>query len=265
MKKNMNTILESEIRQVLLEKENEVTASEVLKSKIDRDIRLKESKGVKKMKILNAKKIALATLAFAVITCSVCFAASKITYYVGSSNPNNDVSNYSDLDKVMKKLDFDTNVIKEFDNGYQFKSAGITSSKGMDANDNEVSSFNKLNISYSLTGKNDIFLYITQSKNIDTEEETKSYEAIQLGDTTVYYQQMQYKLVPVDYEITEEDQANMDAGVLQISYGSDTVEETLFTFVTWDQNGLNYLLMDSASSLAKDDYLSMAEELIQSR
>jgi hypothetical protein len=71
--------------------------------------------------------------------------------------------------------------------------------------------------------------------------------------------------VPADYELTEEDIANQAKDNYYISYGSDEVEITQSTGVTWTKDGVSYNLAGMDLNLTGDEMFDMAEEILGAR
>ncbi|MCI8335927.1 MAG: hypothetical protein HFI72_01990 [Peptococcaceae bacterium] len=80
-----------------------------------------------------------------------------------------------------------------------------------------------------------------------------------------HYAKDHYKFVPVNYEVTPEDQAAMDAGELFISYGSDAVEDCYMTNLTWVKDGMKYNLCGQDLALDQDGMVKMAEEVMSQK
>ena len=85
-----------------------------------------------------------------------------------------------------------------------------------------------------------------------------------LNGVTVSLSLDRYKLVPEDYEKTQEDFAREAAGHFYISFGSDEIEEREMAFAGFEVDGAIYTLMDMAAREDSFDTLSqIASELIQ--
>ena len=69
--------------------------------------------------------------------------------------------------------------------------------------------------------------------------------------------------LPPDETPTEEETALEQAGKLFISYGTETREERVFRSVSWEKDGLHYLLSSYDSGLEVSDLVEMAEAIIK--
>ena len=75
------------------------------------------------------------------------------------------------------------------------------------------------------------------------------------------YRQDHYKFVPEDYQLTAQDEAWTKQPGNHISYGSERVEEKTVSFLSWEKDGVCYLLMDMGGTVAPADLYAMAAEL----
>ena len=72
-----------------------------------------------------------------------------------------------------------------------------------------------------------------------------------------------YKVVPENYEQTEDDLARKAAGHYYISWGSDEIMEYDMAFADFVMDGVNYTLMDMFASKSSFDTLTqMAKEIL---
>ena len=83
-----------------------------------------------------------------------------------------------------------------------------------------------------------------------------------IGEVQVDYRLDHYKFVPVDYELTPEDEAMLQQPGYFMSYGSDTVIEQDNHSLTWVKDGIDYSILDSGAKENPDTLFAMAEELI---
>ena len=90
----------------------------------------------------------------------------------------------------------------------------------------------------------------------------KGWTERECGDFSVWCLSQTYKVVPEDYQPTEEDRARQQSGELTISWGSDRVELLDTSFVQFVMDGADYLLM-SMDGMSVDELFAMAEEIIR--
>jgi hypothetical protein len=73
-----------------------------------------------------------------------------------------------------------------------------------------------------------------------------------------------YKNVPLDYEMTEQDIEDQENGVYEFSTGDLEKEVTVteIRFVSWQEDGASYLIMQYGDEISFDDMKAMAEEIM---
>ena len=106
-----------------------------------------------------------------------------------------------------------------------------------------------------------IFVHETRNDN-DTREPNATRE---YGEITLTYYLTHYKYVPVGYELTEEDKANLEKEDYEMSVGSDEIEESDVHFVHWEIGELSYLLLVSDTDMTSDELFDMVQEVIDTK
>lgn len=262
-KTNKWQMVDDEIRESFRNEVRDIKASSELKWKIDEQIKKsnQREKGIMKKWHLN-KKVAIA-IAIAVFASTACFAAGKAVGVVSVGHPDWLCYSYDKLDKAEKKLGFNVQAIEEFSNGYKFENIDVCQNKELDENDNVVGKYQEADMKYVKEGKPNVSIYVEKTKNNnDTREPnaTRTY-----AENTLAYYLTHYKSVPVDYELTEEDQANLEREDYQIGVGSDEVEENQVHSVHWEMGELSYNLMVFDTDMTSDELFDMAQEVIDTK
>lgn len=72
-----------------------------------------------------------------------------------------------------------------------------------------------------------------------------------------------YKFVPANYEMTEEDKALTEQGNYTLSYGTDKVEIQQNKYVSWEKDGVSYTIMGFDLDLTDEEMLDMAGQMIE--
>ena len=88
-------------------------------------------------------------------------------------------------------------------------------------------------------------------------DETAEYNGIALELTAD-----NYLFLPPDAQPSAEDQELEQAGELYISYGTDKEERKTFQVVSWEEDGLSYMISDFSGEYGFEDLLQMAKEVI---
>ena len=86
----------------------------------------------------------------------------------------------------------------------------------------------------------------------------------EVNGVTLTYRDAHYRLVPDDYEKSDEEKQQEKNGELVISYyGSDEVEDKMFQSVLWEQDGVTYLISGYDTGLDAQTMFDMAAELVK--
>lgn len=165
------------------------------------------------------------------------------------------------LAKREEKLGFSPDVAESFDNGYSFVQMQVDKTSAMDENQNEIYTFPELVVDYARGGVKDIALYVDQRPEKGEQSKAPNMTE-QCGDITLRYDVYTYKFVPVGYELTEEDKANLARDDYEISEGADSVSFSQMTCVTWEKDGVYYDLMGMDVDLTGEEMIGMAKEII---
>ena len=82
-----------------------------------------------------------------------------------------------------------------------------------------------------------------------------------VGDVELSFYRDEYKFVPEDYQLSEEEKEWASQPGHYVSYGSDEVREQVTTFLVWTENDIRYSFLDW-DSLEPEALFAMAEEMI---
>lgn len=282
----MKTRYEDKIKMALEMQCGSISASETLKQKIDREIRMQgkiipmdlskeQEVSMNKQrttqsvsssyvpaeqgrKHFSTKKLVIGVAAACLLLSGGVFAGKTMGYISGYEKS---YSSYAELDKAEEKLGFSPDVAEAFSNGYSFEEMSVGDTRAVDENQETVYTFPELSVNYVKDGVSDISLYVDMRPE-KGEQDKEPDLTDQCGDIALRYDVYSYKFVPVDYELTEEDQANLERDDYYISVGSDEVEYSQMTHVTWEKDGVYYDLLGSDTALTGEEMFAMAKELI---
>lgn len=170
---------------------------------------------------------------------------------------------YAQIQKAVSKANLSVNLPETLPEGYAFKEADVDTIRGKDENGHTALTYRELNATYANKSGNQLYLaaYLTQEdlpKSNSIPSETRTVNGV-----TMSYQQDLYRLVPGDYQPTPEDEAWSRQPNHYISYGSPTIQEQAIAFLTWQENGVSYMLYELDTTLPADTLFSMAETLLQ--
>lgn len=269
----MKTRYEDKIKTALEMQGSAISASGILKQRIDEEIRrqgkivpisvpggqeVSMKKSDQKRGHFTIKKFAIGVAAACLLLSGAVFAGKTAGYRSGFTKGT---YSYEELNKAEEKLGFSVDVAKQFDNGYRFDKMGVFETHAMDENQKSLYTFLELNVNYVRDGIKDITLYA--DKRPEKGEQRKAPDMTeQYGDITLRYDVYTYKFVPVGYELTEEDKANLARDDYEISEGADSIEYRQISHVTWEKGGVYYDLLGMHTSLTGEEMIGMAKEII---
>lgn len=263
--KNTDLFFEECIRKTLDKNTEHIIASETLKNRVEKTMKNGETKGGSPMqKILTLKRVAITVAALCLMMPVGAFAIGQISSYISTSSG---IADYLEL-PTAKELNEDIGFVPKstdaFSNGFNFKSAHINNTQGKDDNDNVIEEFKGIDFVYVAADNSKITLCVDNSQYPSIEDnankpnaQTTDYKGIDL-----IYSEQQYKFVPPDYQLTAQDKKDEAIGAVTFSYGSEQLEIEMFKFLSWSDAGINYLLMGSDIELVQEDFVEMAQEII---
>lgn len=253
-------IWEEKIKNVLALQCDGVTASRDLKDRIDRQI-LESQKEAGNMKKLSVKKLVIGVAVGCLLVSGGAFAAGRVVSLSSHSYLWDAYKSYGDMDKAQAKLGYPTDAVESFSNGYRFDQMFVDDVNGTDEDGNVIYTYKSFNISYKKSGEPSVWL--NASKPVEAFARSGEPEATrQVNGITLYYDTTTYKFVPPSYELTDEDQANLEKDNFTISYGTSDIQIQLASDVTWKKDGVEYILSGFDLNLSSEDMFDMAEEVL---
>jgi hypothetical protein len=258
-----SNFIDEKIKMEICDSCHMIEVSDDLKLKIDNQINEQSKKEIYRMKKLNKKKVVIVAFAACLFVSANVFAAGKISSLVSGTNAMDIVKDFSKLEQQEKKLGYDVKALECFDNGYLFSKMSVDVTKALDESGNQVGSYKELDITYKNADKN-ISLII--DKPLPSEETQTPTETRQINDITFKYNLDTYKIVPEDYQMTEEDTANEAKGHYYFSCdGSDKVSTQMVSSLTWEDGGVKYSLLQTDNELTMDELIDMATQVVESK
>lgn len=240
-------------------------APDKLKTRVDFAIR--SGAPLPKSRMKTWKRNAIALCAVLAVAVGGAFAGGKV---VSWSTHSYIANGWTDFDKTASEAEAispDLKVVDSFLSEFTFVQGNRDSIDKVDESGNKVESFPLLTLRYK--NDKDVSLDVSvepvQPEGIydDPFDETR-----QIGDVTVGYRAIPQIFLPGDEseKPTAEEQAKMDAGEINIAYGTETREERNYYRVHWVENGLTYSIATfDESDLTADDFFQMAEDLITAK
>ncbi|MBD5549799.1 MAG: hypothetical protein HDQ96_01290 [Lachnospiraceae bacterium] len=269
----MKTRYEDKIKMALEMQTGNISASGTLKQKIDEKIRGQEKivsiplpekqevsmkKSAQNKGHFSVKKFVVGVAAACLLLSGGVFAGKTAGYITAGTMGT---FSYDELDKAEAKLGFSPDVVENFSNGYSFAEMAVEKTSATDKNGKEIYSFPELYVGYVKGDSKDISLFADQKPEKGEQAKTPDLTD-QCGDIALRYDVYTYKFVPVGYELTEEDKANLERDDYEISEGADSVTFSQVTNVTWEKDGTYYVLLGMDTALSGEEMIGMAKEII---
>lgn len=218
---------------------------------------------MKKKRIITFALAAALILALGIAT----YAISGIPRYTGTHLMPQaaEYTSLSELPKIEKVVGYPVTVPERFSNGYTFAGLRVDGQAVYGESYEVLEEYYGVNVTYSKAGSPDLSLHISPVLEIESSSEAPApSEQRTINSVTVNLNRDHYKVVPEDYEKTENDLAREAAGHYYISFGSDEIEEYEMAFAGFVLDRVNYTLMDmTADDNSLDTLTKMAGEIIE--
>jgi len=214
----------------------------------------------------NRRKISHILIAAAVICLLTvtAFAAEQVRIHSFQSQNQEYLESFGELQKAVKKMGLPVSLPEQFENGFRFERVRTGEVVGGDDDGNRVLTFSDLAVFYKNDLGQQMHLYVHPTLNIlPPEEEREPIASKTVAGITLNYYIDYYKFVPDGYEFSEEVQEWILQPGHYVSYGSDTMVEESYAFVSWTIDDIDFSLTDRSDSLDSNALFAMAEEIIR--
>lgn len=270
MNKNFNEDLDKKITHYFDSETKNISAPENMFFKVRSEIMKKEKGGFLNMKLGFFKvKTIVAAAAICILTTATCGAVSNNGFsWLGSSSHLTAVYKFPTEDKVKKTVGYLPKYVESFDGGFEFKSFNYSNDELRNDVGETVSSWKGADFQYERDGAEKNQYLSVSARQIDekysqSKEEQPNEEISEYNDIELSYNKSKYKAVPPDYRPTEEEEAEVEYGSLQIGYGADEITVDNHQSVCWKEDGIQYCILNSNyDDLTKDDMIKMAKDII---
>lgn len=265
---DQNRLYNQYIKEAFNKNANGVTPSDTMFDRTMTEINLKNQEDISMHKFLKSRRMKPVLIAALVLVLSTAtnLGASHIVGLIGYTT---DVfAELPTAKQIEKRVNYVPDYVEGFTNGFTFDSASIEKTYALDSDGNKSHGYIGIHFHYKKGDNKN-----AEKVNLFTEPEgpgitsdlKANVEVIPEGDLDLAYSKVTFKLVPGDYEITEEEQQKIDEGVLWISTdgGSAPASTSQVHYVNWVRDGIGYSLSNDGT-LPKDELLEMAREVINS-
>lgn len=170
------------------------------------------------------------------------------------------------LSKIQKDVGYPVTAPTQFSNGYVFSKLSVDGEAVYGDGNEVLKEYYGVHVTYTKPDEPDIILNLSPILELELEggsEAPAPSEQRTVDGLTVNLNRDHYKVVPENYEKTEDDLACEAAGHYYISWGSDEIMEYDMAFADFVMDGVNYTLMDMFASKSSFDTLTqMAKEIL---
>ncbi len=157
---------------------------------------------------------------------------------------------------LMRDIGIAPQLPERFSNGYAFSQGNIAQNEDYVEDGILFESYQSFDCHYEKDAEN-IHLFVDAAA-AGSQMESDKTAAVYRGSEIKYTDYLN-KLVPPDYQLTEQEQEGCD---YVISYGSAEVKLCRVQLMGWEYGGLNYILCTIDSSLDEQALVQMAKEII---
>ena len=173
----------------------------------------------------------------------------------------------SALPEIEKDVGYPVTVPEHFSNGYAFSMLRVDGEAVFGESYEVLKEYYSVHVTYTRNGAPDLSLSLSPVLELESSSEAPvrtPSEQRTVSSVTVDLNCDHYKVVPEDYEKTEDDLAQEAAGHYYISFGSDQIEEREVASAEFKLDNVSYTLMDMAAKETSLDTLTqMAGEIIE--
>ncbi len=173
----------------------------------------------------------------------------------------------SALPEIEKDVGYPVTVPEHFSNGYAFSMLRVDGEAVFGESYEVLKEYYSIHVTYTRDGAPDLSLSLSPVLELESSSEAPvrtPSEQRTISSVTVDLNCDHYKVVPEDYEKTEDDLAQEAAGHYYISFGSDQIEEREVASAEFKLDNVSYTLMDMAAKETSLDTLAqMAGEIIE--
>ena len=173
----------------------------------------------------------------------------------------------SELPGIEEDIGYPVTVPERFSNGYAFDKLRVDGEAVFGESFEVLKEYYSVNVTY--TGNDDSELSLHLSPVLEFEGSSGApartpSEQRTVGGVTVDLNRDHYKVVPENYEKTEDDLTREAAGHFYVSFGSDIIEEREVASADFRLGNVNYTLLDMTAKEESFETLTrMAGEIIK--
>lgn len=211
---------------------------------------------------MSKKKIGIIAVAATLVMGIAAYASSEIiASWNGSSSSTPEYTSLPTTEEIVSDIGYAPVLIEEFENGYVFDNASIVRNDLRDDSGESVEKFKSVTMRYE-KGNDKVLM---SADRFNSEMEASGEVVANIDGIDINYDSYTNKVVPPDYELTEEDKKAEENGELVFSYGSSDVSVSEVQNLSWEQNGIHYSFTCIDNNISVDELVNMAKEIIAAK
>ncbi|TCL60329.1 hypothetical protein EDD76_10223 [Kineothrix alysoides] len=255
--------IEEAIKNMYREEANKLKTPESIKQRIDERL-ISANERKERIKMFKKKKLVLVAVAVLLFASITSYAGVKVSSTTGWGNAEPDSKVFSDCAKFAKKEGFKIHPVETFSNGYTYNGINVSTNQAYDSEGQPTGEqYKTLMLEYR--NENQQITISVEDNGKGSEKPANTVEEKTMDGIKVYMTEYIHMMVPLDYELTEEEKQMIDEG--RLGTGTDSlvteVSSTTYRGIQWEMNGLLwYGLSEDTAGNATGDLELMAEELI---
>ena len=227
---------------------------------ISDDLIIEAGNPVKKVRRIRISRAAGLAAALIILLGLTAFASSIIVKSRSSTSTNTpDYNTVPSQHTLQKDIGIAPCILEQFSNGYLFKTGFIVKNEDYDEFDKVFEKYKSLSCEY-LRDSNQLTLHVDGSISgiqMDDSETAEIYKK-----SRIKYSTYMNKLVPGNYQLTEQDKKDKASGKYVFSFGGDEIEINEVQILGWEYDGLSYTICAINNSITKNELIQMAKEII---
>ncbi|MGL4735938.1 MAG: hypothetical protein ACRCW2_00655 [Cellulosilyticaceae bacterium] len=214
-----------------------------------------------KFSFLNKKKVVIVGGCCMALLSMTVVASSLAKSWVGASDKR--YTQVPTATQLKEDIGFAPKYVGALPGGYTFQMGGKKTGEVLDDKGQVIGESTGIVMSYKKPQTKQIVDLNAEKlpEFIDGQEGTTRLESTYKGCEFYLYEQT-YKFVPEGYELTAQDRLALEAGKLEVSYGSHEVSLEQVQSISWEESGIHYSLMGNDLGLTVDEWVEMAKAVI---
>ena len=178
---------------------------------------------------------------------------------------NDSQLDYGQLSEVKKKIGYDCKVPQMLPGGYEFSNMSVSEEEAVGEGNILLRKYNGLIVEYQDKGDDSVMVSITQQADEEWGFDGKTEitgNAGEIDGIPIDISVNRYRLVPPNYQLSEEEKVAVDTGELIISYGSDEVRDITIGSVNFVIDGILYCITDM-NQVSESQLFEIAKAIIE--